>query len=173
MNEEDLQLDGEVSRALVVAGLSFSLQRGQTPDGRVVRFFKLLFEDEGLPPFEITAYVAPPFFVAGCGLRLLSDVSLDRLNEALTRQVPLVRLVKDTLPGSETRTFLWVEATSVLPPGPWSADSNVLASVPVHIVSNSMRILLSTFHSDLDVAPASIAPFMNIVLAGPPAVKAG
>jgi hypothetical protein len=176
MNDED-QLDGEVSRAITLGGMSFTSQLASDPEQhRQLRVYSLPFQDPSeAKPFTIVAYLARPFFVVTCGMQLAEGASLETLSEALYRQVPMVRLIKAvsvTPPGTKIagRNF-WVEATSVVHPGPWSAEAHLLAAVPIQIVSNAVRLLLTAFRSEVEVSGIA-APFMDVSLT-PAAANAG
>ena len=177
MNDED-QLDGEVSRALTLGGLTFATQlAGDAELPRTVRIYNVPFQNPSADggAFSVVAYVSRPFFVVTCGLRLAGNASLERLSETVYRLVPMARLVKPASVGPletkvEDGTF-WVEATSIVHPGPWSADAHVLVAIPIQVVSNAVRLLLTGFPSEVQLSAAP-APFMEISLA-PAAAKAG
>ncbi|MGO8993580.1 MAG: hypothetical protein ACLQVI_09635 [Polyangiaceae bacterium] len=158
--EEEL-LNGEVSRALTLGGLGFQTTRTEQ-DGRTLRLYYMAFEgpDPAAPCF-VTAYVSGQFFIATSALRLVRDEPLHRLYKDLVLQVPMVRLVEDQ---SQPSVF-WVEATGMLPPGPWRAEGHVLVSAPITVVASAVQFLMTNFRSDLEVPRDAKLPVMTFSVA--------
>ncbi len=173
---QPLELEGEIARALALAGLSFAIQRTRV-DGLDLRIFKLPFqpENEG-PPIEVSAYVSGPFLMAGCSIVMDPPVDFERLSDEVTNSIPLVRILKAPPPLPAGKVVYWVEATAVLHSPPWRGDAANLAVAPVSIVSTAVKLLQRSFPGHVVLAPEMV-PFVHVAMdpvasTPPPAAKA-
>jgi hypothetical protein len=160
MTAEAELLNGEVSRALTLAGFAFQSQRAEQ-DGKELRIYNMAFEgpDAAAPSF-VAAYLSGQFFIVTSALRFVGDQSLDRLYKALVLQVPMVRLVEDP---SQPSVF-WVEATSIVSPGPWSPEAHIVVSTPITLVASAVQFLMTNFRSDLEVPRDAKLPVMTFTM---------